>query len=52
MSAKICPLCQINLALEPSRQLKLFGTTYQDENGEPLCLECIEESPSEVKDHD
>lgn len=52
MGAKICCMCRDNLALEIALQKKLFGTTYEDENGESPCLECIQESLSEVRDDD
>lgn len=50
MGAQICCLCQINLALEPSRQLDLFGKSFVDEEGESPCVECIQEL--EVSDYD
>lgn len=47
MSAKICCLCQSNMALELDRQKALFGRTFEDEDGESPCVECIQEGLSE-----
>ncbi len=48
MGVKICNLCQDNLALDLLRQKTLFGTTFEDENGESPCVECIEEGLAEL----
>lgn len=41
MGAKICCLCQDNLALEPTRSRILFGRSYVDSNGDSPCIDCI-----------
>lgn len=47
MSAKICPMCQINLAMDLKQQKLTFGRHWVDDNGDPLCDECIQEKESE-----
>jgi len=52
MSAKICPLCHINLAMDVKQQISVFGRTWNDESGNPLCDECIQEKESEDAEMD
>lgn len=47
MSAKICPLCQINLAMDVKQQMSIFGRIWNDDSGDLLCNECIQEKESD-----